>query len=324
MDSFQVGWLGHHFICEFHDNNVMIHRYSVSQVTIPGNYISKCHDNNAGGWRGSHKGESEAYLEGRDYTLCRKSSHRVLDSLNHSKLIESYPFLATTLLFRKVRNGKNIEKYQRLLFLMWASVPFRSISGLTWYVSSAQQQASLGWKCQNHAGPVQRFMGESGRYLSEPCCGHHITRRLLDLTWSSYCSLTRALQIALFVIGVAGMIEFIFFIFRYHWPISRIWKKCFVERGCRDYSSWPYNDFQRCSARHHQWFHFKAGGSSLGVGPDTSAAEGQAWVWRATCVLLTISYVAYFFWDGRRVDIYGGDDTGASSGGCQGGATWSV
>ena len=45
-------------------------------------------------------------------------------------------------------------------------------------------------------------MGESGRYLSEPCCGHHIACRLLD--WPSYCSLFGVLQIALSVIGAAG------------------------------------------------------------------------------------------------------------------------
>jgi hypothetical protein len=76
------------------------------------------------------------------------------------------------------------------------------------YISSAKQQASLGWDCQNHAGSVQRFVGESRRYLSKPCGGHHITCRLID--WLSSFATFRfvpypGLQIALFVIGAAGM-----------------------------------------------------------------------------------------------------------------------
>ena len=84
------------------------------------------------------------------------------------------------------------------------------------------------------------------------------------------------------------------FILGIHWPISRIWKKCFVERGWRDCSSWPYDDLQRCSARHYQWFHVKGGGSRMGVRPDTPAAEGQTWVWRTTSMTLTISFVLSF------------------------------
>ena len=73
-------------------------------------------------------------------------------------------------------------------------------------------------------------MGESGRYLNEPCCGHHITgTRLLD--WSSFCSLCEALQITLFIIGVAGHSFILFYSFlEIHDPIlgfgkSVSWKK---------------------------------------------------------------------------------------------------
>ena len=167
---------------------------------------------------------------------------------------------------------------------MWVLlVGFDVISYLTWYVSSAKQQASLGWNCQNHAGSVQRFVGESGCYLSEPCCGHHVACRLA--TW---------LIILLFLIRSSTDCTFRYWSYRYadifyyffiHRRILRIWKKCFLERGCQD-SSWPYDDIQRCSAHLYDWFPFKAAGSCLGVEPDTPAAEGQAWIWRATCASL--------------------------------------
>ena len=59
-----------------------------------------------------------------------------------------------------------------------------------------------------------------------------------DLPW--------ALQIALFVIGVAGTKRHSFTHFsKSYLHISRIWKKCFMERGHR-YPSWPYDILQRC------------------------------------------------------------------------------
>ena len=101
----------------FSSVSFMIHRYPISQE-FPGNYISKCHCSNVRRRCGSHKSESEASLEGRDLTLRRKLPHLVLDSQNQSNNMQSYPSLATTSLPRKVRNGKNIEKYQHLLFPM--------------------------------------------------------------------------------------------------------------------------------------------------------------------------------------------------------------
>ena len=138
--------------------------------------------------------------------------------------------------------------------------PNHGISGLTCYISLAQQQASLGWECQNHAGFVQRFVGESGRYLSGPYYGHHITCMLLN--WFSCCSVPYPGLCRLHFSLLEPQVWHSSFIFicENHWPISRIWKKYFVERGWQD-SSWPYDDLQRCSASHYQWFPFKASGS---------------------------------------------------------------
>ena len=232
-----------------------------------------------------------------------------------------------------VSEGEEWKKYRKISAPAFSDVSLLcwfgswNHSGLTWYVPAAQQQASLGWDCQNHAGPVQRFVGESGCCFSGPCGGPHITCRLLD--WSSYRniplrSLPGALQIALFVIGAAGMHIQSFFNFSITDTFPRIWKKCFVERGWYDYSSWPYDDLQRCSAHRYQWFHFKADGSWLGVGPDTPIAEGQAWVWRATCASLKFSMFLVHFWGNKCVDVYGGNDTGTPSGGREDGATWPV
>lgn len=53
----------------------------------------------------------ELPCKGHDTNLRRKSSHRVLGSSNQLNNIKPYLFLATTSLPRKVKNGKNIEKY---------------------------------------------------------------------------------------------------------------------------------------------------------------------------------------------------------------------
>ena len=171
-------------------------------------------------------------------------------------------------------------------------------------------------------------MGKPGCCFGEPCGGPHITCRL---DWSSYQnvllhSLTGYLQIALFVIGAAGMhLQSPFYFFSFTDTFSRIRKKCFVERGWHDYSSWPYDDLQGCSARRYQWFHFKVDGAWLGVGPDAPTAESQAWVWRATCASLKFSmYLVHFRGDRRVLEVYGGNDTWTSSGGREDGATWLV
>ena len=166
---------------------------------------------------------------------------------------------------------------------------------LTWYASLAQQQASLGWERQNHARPVQWFVGKSRRYLSEPCCGHHIACRLLQVIDHIIIPHLELCRLHSSLLELQVWHSLFYFHLGNHWPISRIWKECFVERGWRDYSFWPYDDLQRCSASHYQWFHFKTDGSRLGLGPDSPAAESQAWVWRVTCASLTISYAAYFF-----------------------------
>ena len=180
-----------------------------------GFYISKCQYSDVRRRCGSHKSEFlGVFVYRHDSTLRRKSPHRVLGSLNHLNNMKFYPPLAATSLFRNMRNGKNIEKYQHLHFLMWASLlkilANSEISRSTWCVCLAQQQAGLGWDCQNHAGSVQRFMGGSGHYLSE-YRGHRIAGRLLD--WSSYPSLSGALKITLFAIGDAGMIFILYFHF---------------------------------------------------------------------------------------------------------------
>jgi hypothetical protein len=93
----------------------------------------------------------------------------------------------------------------------------------------------------------------------------------------SYSGLYR-LHFSLLEAGAAGMhIQLPFFSILW---LTRIWKKCFVGRGWHGYSSWPYDDLQRCSARRYQWSHFMADGSWLGVKPDCGKLSLG---WRATC-----------------------------------------
>ena len=114
------------------------------------------------------------------------------------------------------------------------------------------------------------------------------------------------------------------FIFSFADTFFRIWKKRFVERGWHNYSSWPYDDLQKCSAHRYQWFHSKADGSWLGVGPDSPTAEGQTWVWRATCASPEFSMFLVHFWGDRCVDVYGGNATRTSNDGREDGTTWSI
>jgi hypothetical protein len=155
------------------------------RLEFPGNYISKCLCNNVPRRCSSHKSKSARSFFGRTYRLLtfkalrRKSHHHVLASPSQLNNIQSLPYLATTSLPRKVRNGKNIEKYQHLLFLMWASfVPNPGISGLTVLTWTCIFSATTSW---------------FGMRVSKSCracsaiCGRIRTLSQWTMLWTSHC-----------------------------------------------------------------------------------------------------------------------------------------
>ena len=112
--------------------------------------------------------------------------------------------------------------------------------------------------------------------IREPCCGHHIACRLL--VWSSYCSLSRALQIALFVFKVAGITFILFSLLETTDPFLGLGKSVSWKE---DRTIIPPGHTMSCENALHisiNDFILKAVFSWLGVGPDTPAVEGQAWV----------------------------------------------
>ena len=117
----------------------------------------------------------------------------------------------------------------------------------------AEQQTCLGGDGHNRAEPFQRYVEGSRHYLSGPLSWHHI-QGMFSPCNSPLRSLYSVRQIALFVIGAAGIWASVF-AFSIFWHIFlRIRERHFVGRGRYDRSSWPYDDLQGDFTHRYQRF----------------------------------------------------------------------